>query len=176
MNIIYNLTNNLFTIVSSLLFICIFFFSYVVRVEQTVFTTNITFTINQLFDITINILPVSVRKIIQQILDGVVINTSSTQNEDDKIKTKNSNLQNKAITIFTLLFIVSFIIVIIVSYIYKFDIKQMIYENLCIVAGIAIIEYVFLETIITKYISSDPNTIIYTASNQVSSIINSNIK
>ena len=167
-NSVYIITNVIFIFI----FLCIFYFVYVVNVEQTEFKNQLNIIVDNLFDSVkteyINVVTYNKEKekiskenmniLINGIIDTLEENiTSKSKEAIDNINKYNSNIRLIIYIIISAL-ILSIILFFIIFKCYS-QFYIIIKESLIVLIFIAMTELFFLNFISAKYISADPNQI-----------------
>jgi hypothetical protein len=137
-------------------FIGIFYFTYVISVEKTIFN-------NQVNIITTNIVS-SIKPFLSEDNINYIINNlkvPDTTDEDNKILINNNNLKNDAIQKILIVLVVCMIIGYYLCKYYDYEYRKFLEFNLLLVAMVAITEYSFVHLIPSKFITSDPNYVKY---------------
>jgi hypothetical protein len=167
-NSVYIITNVIFIFI----FLCIFYFVYVVNVEQAEFKNQLNIIVDNLFDSVkteyINVVTYNKEKekiskenmniLINGIIDTLEENiTSKSKEAIDNINKYNSNIRLIIYIIISAL-ILSIILFFIIFKCYS-QFYIIIKESLIVLIFIAMTELFFLNFISAKYISADPNQI-----------------
>lgn len=142
------------TLVSS--FICIFFFTYVTDVEKQLFMSQVDRILNSAYDSVKLFLTPQMKSHIIAAIDNRT-DQASLEHVDRKIKLSNQKLRN-------LTYLITFVLVLtglIVSYHlcvqHNLNFYKILGNNVIILLGIALIEYIFATHIVTRYIYIDSN-------------------
>ena len=172
--------NNIISILIQIIFIfsflCIFYFSYVVRVESIEFTKQLNLIVDNLINSIKNTpdilnnknlppnlppnLPINLDEI-NVIIDGSidVLETKITKSSQEAIDAININ-NNKIKFIVTIIIIILFMIIMILFIVFKclpfYTISK---ESIITVIFIGFTEFIFLTYVSSKYISADPNKV-----------------
>jgi len=155
--------NILLSVLFASIFLIIFFFTYVEKVEKDVILNNLNFTINSLLDGILPFIPPEIKKKMSSFLNSVNL----TVDKKLDIATEKSNHKLLEISVYFIT-ILTIVFVIIIGIIYAFNaeklrphLKEIAVENLIIVSFIGLTEYIFLNTFAAKFISANPNIIKY---------------
>ena len=166
-----NLVNHSFSIIFQVtiifIFLTLFFFYYVTKIEQEEFETQIEIVINELYKEIKNDIPIPPQTTKEELfilVDGLLdlIEKKSSKNSEtyNKIININNNTKKKAFKTltYTLLFV---IILSFILYSMKFylNFPSYIKTSLIVVFFVAIVEFTFLQLIAKKYISVSPNNV-----------------
>jgi hypothetical protein len=141
-------------------FIGIFFFTYAKTVEKKIVLNNVTYTINGLVD--------SFLTLIKSTEYGKYINLSQLSSNPDPADAEadkvviaaNKKLLIMAACVISILLITVLLLVFFISHKYNLNFKEMIIENLILVTGIGITEFLFLNLVARQFIAADNNFII----------------
>lgn len=145
-------------------FLSLFFFLYVVKVEKDVFDKQIGFVVDNLYDdfdksVTL-IIPPSEQKVYKEYLKNYITHIQISQDDYQDIRDNNQEIVDSTkkivITFAFLLFAAVFAIVVL-----RFctDLTHHFFENIIVLGGIALTEYLFLNLITKNYISANPNVV-----------------
>ena len=155
--------NILISVLFASMFLIIFFFTYVKKLEEKVIINNVKFTIDSLLDGILPFIPPENKKSIYNFINS--LNLTVDKNAD--IATENSNNKLLVLSIFAIT-ILATIVIVIIGVIYALNVKslkpvlpEIATENLIIVSFIGLTELVFLNIFASKYISANPNIITY---------------
>jgi len=154
---VYLILNIIISVALASSFIAFFFFTYAKNVEKLIVVKNVKYVINDLLDNIVPLIPKSLKdQIIEQIdqikLPDMTEADTNVENENNKLLVRSKQLYGKVL-------IGTIILTLIISYIYKFNIIEIVVSNLILLGGIALTEYLFLNDVIANHISADPNTI-----------------
>lgn len=166
------------------IFLTLFFFYYVTKIEQQEFQTQIDIVINELYNElknSISIPPQSSKEELFVLFNGLLdlIQKQNSQNSEiyKKITEINNNTKKKAYKTltYTLLFVIilSFILY---SLQFCLNFPYYIKSGLIVVFFVAIVEFVFLQLIAKKYISISPNNIKLSFANTLQKWLKNNNK
>ncbi len=138
-------------------FIGFFFFTYGKIIEKEIVVKNVDYTINEFTDLIKNFTSPNIRfELIKEINN---IKLPNMDKEDEEVKLNNKKLLVKSGKYLGMLFAVSLLIVIAICYIYNLNFVEILSQNLILLCGIALVEFLFLRFVIAKYISADPNVV-----------------
>ncbi len=177
-----------FQVVLIFAFLTIFFFVYVVKVEQTEFKDQMIYVVDNILtkDIERKILgPVNhtisqeqLVALLSGIIDGVEYQTSKDDtNAIKNINTKNNSIRHNAFkTLGIILGIVIILTIIMLISGYCIPVLHQTIEALWVVLFIAITEFTFLQVVAKKYKSADPNKVKRTLGNAITTWIKKNKK
>lgn len=152
-------------------FLTIFFFSYVTNVEKNEFEEQINFIVDNIYkryqdsiNITYNKTNEEQKKYIKMVIYGLIdIEQEKIKKEsiieNNEIKIKNDKIYKDAIYCVIIFLIISIIILVLLSYVYKLPLKNYIKEAFILLLFIFVIEFLFLNLIVKKYITANPNMI-----------------
>ena len=136
-------------------FLIIFYFTYASYIENQILNNQIKILVDNLtynikdFNIDTNYL----LKIINE------TKLPDLSKEDNEVTNTNAQLIKKALLIFGIFSLISLIIIFIICYVYKVNIKQILKNNFILLVFVAITEIFFLNVIAKSYRSVDPNVI-----------------
>ena len=136
-------------------FLSIFYFTYASYIENQILNNQIKILVDNLtynikdFNIDTNYL----LKIINE------TKLPDLSKEDNEVTNTNAQLIKKALLIFGIFSLISLIIIFIICYVYKVNIKQILKNNFILLVFVAITEIFFLNVIAKSYRSVDPNVI-----------------
>jgi hypothetical protein len=149
LNVVVNIT--MITI-----FICVFFFTYAKHVEKRIIVTQ-TADLAKTMTSTLTMFP-KVRAELRPLVNSLNIQ----ETKDENVAANNRIIVNNTIMIIGFWSIWTLMIVGIIAYIYKVDMRRIILVNIIILAVVGLTEFFFLECIASNYISFDPNYVKYT--------------
>ena len=154
-------------------FIGVFFFTYAKNIEQEIVLNNIEYSINELTNDILYILPLDITIDIQKQLNDIKLDDMTEA--DNKVKKSNKELLKLAFTVQGIFLIIVLGIVISLKLYYPNDISlmQIFSENIILLIAIGIIEFIFLKFIAAQFKAADINKIKYEV---ISTIIDPNYK
>jgi hypothetical protein len=136
-------------------FLSIFYFTYASYIENQILNNQIKILIDNL---TYNIKDFNIdTKYLLKIINQTKL--PDLTKEDNEVTNTNSQLIKKALLIFGVFSLISLIIIVIISYIYKLNIKEILKNNFILLIFVAITEIFFLNVIAKSYRSLDPNIV-----------------
>lgn len=141
-------------------FIAIFFFTYVSDVEADIIKTQINKVITDFVASTNIILTPEEKNQIGQIITENLKVPDMSKDDREAAKT-NSDLVKKSMVIFGCLVGTGLIIALVLWYVYRFDILQIIKYSLIMLAVIAITELLFVTLVTKNYRLIDQNYLTY---------------
>ena len=183
--------NNTVSIIEQVFFIfcflVIFYFLYVIKVEQDEFKNQLELIIDSLIDDTRDELKNIIKSEGQYKLDkndyeilmyGIIDSIEEkisieSQKQIEDINNSNRKLRNN---VYTILITILIIISILLLYFNCLPVNVIIKESLITVLFIGITEFIFLKLISERYISADPNRIKYKLGNSIKEWISKNKK
>jgi len=136
-------------------FIPIFFFTYASKIERDVVVSQVNYIVDDILGDISRIAPQDKKQLLKSVANE--IEAPILEDADRKVKQNNDELIHTASIILSVVFVAGMLISYIISRYYEHDYKSIFYENLILLAGIAVVEFVFATFIATKYISGDPN-------------------
>lgn len=152
-------------------FLTLFFFSYVINVEKEEFEQQINFIVDNIYkryqDSFNNIYKQrneENRNYIKLLIYGMIdieqekLKKDSIK-ENEEIKKENQKIYQDSMYYVKLFLVISIVIIIGLTYLYDLSIKNYIYEAFILLFFIFIVEFVFLNIIVKKYITANPNSI-----------------
>jgi|694.fasta_scaffold86510_4 hypothetical protein len=140
-------------------FLCIFYFTYLDKVEKDVLLNNIKNVFNDLGPE--DKIPAEIVSLLQEIINYIKLNYVSNNNADANVIATNVAIRNKAIYIFGGGFCIVLIISIIIMLVVKAPIFKILGINLVLLASIAFTEFMFATFFVANYLYLDINNIIY---------------
>lgn len=138
-------------------FICIFFFTYVSKVEGEVVKSQMSNIVNNLTN-GLQILP-DKDKGINLILKN--LKAPDMSSADNDVEQSNNELKKKAAKIFGTIVVVGVIIIYYLWSKHRFDIKTMIIHSVIILVFVALTEFLFVTLVSKNYQIIDPNYVKY---------------
>jgi len=150
------LTNVIINVGLIATFIGVFYFTYVVTVEEE-------FVINQLNILSTNII-YSIKPFLSEDNKKYIIKNIKKPNlaaQDEDIVQKNNKLTSSAIMNIGIIFVVTMITGYILCKYYNHNYKDIMINNLILLSMVGLTEYTFLHMIPAKYITTDPNFVNY---------------
>jgi hypothetical protein len=142
------------------IFLIIFFFTYLKKIEEAVIINHVNFIIDSLLDDILPFIPPKNKEAIYNYINSLNLTVDKSTNINS-----NTKLLQKSIAAITQLTIV---IIIIIAVIYLFNkeklnpyLPQIVIENLIIAGFIALTIYTFLNSFAAKFILINPNQIKY---------------
>jgi hypothetical protein len=137
-------------------FISLFFFLYVVKVEDEIITEQVVSVTKRFFREFEYFSPDGAERLKEVIRD---IDVSTLGSADDKIEENNKKLLNQAIIAVVILMVVSLALAT-ACYLWKGgNIPTILFSTFLALAVVAIVEFCFLEFIVRNYQTIDPNII-----------------
>ena len=152
----YHITNILLSVGFMSLFLCIFFFTYMQKVELNFIINNTQYIMQNIFKSS-NIIPPYVITTLKTDLAQY----SSTLPDDNDIIINNDKIKNRGIIIFVTVFICMLIISIILIYWNNLNFMYIFAINILMTGCVILGEYVFATFIMSNFIIIDNNNIIY---------------
>lgn len=153
--------NILICVLFASLFIIIFFFTYVKKVEEEILIKNIDFTLDELVDDALPFIPDKNKKSLYNLLNET--NIEVDKEADNIVEDANNSLIKKSVYFGIFLSIFIFIVIAIIYLCNKDKINpfipEIVLENIIIVGSICLVEFLFLNFFISEYISANPNLI-----------------
>jgi hypothetical protein len=152
------------------MFLTIFFFVYVVKVEKEQFVEQINFIVDNLMQDWGRILPVIMpldRKKSAQIKEDVILDLNRTLKTQREKAGKNTDIQDKneqvkKLARFTLISVGIFVGVgFLALFLLHFCVRPIhhFWENLALIGVIGLVEYLFLQDVASNYRAADPNKV-----------------
>ena len=140
-------------------FITFFFFTYAKDVEKTIVVDNVNYTIDNLVSTLLELVPNHLKELLRIKINN--IDFDNMKEEDKKTDDANNKLLDFSIKIYGTLLVVCFISAFLIARFSNVNFEDILISNLILLVAIAITEYFFLNYIIAKFISVDPNKIKY---------------
>lgn len=138
-------------------FIALFFFTYGKEVEKNIVIGNVEYIVDDLLSFPTSLLPDEAKYKLITYLDNVKL-SDMTQSDQNVTNNNNELLKISGITLGSML-IISIIIAYIISKKYELDFPFTISQNLILLCGIALVEFIFLKYVLTNFISANPNIV-----------------
>lgn len=134
----------------------VIFFTYTTYIEETIVVTESRRIVDDLtVDIRLALPQDSIANIRNKILPYLI--QPDLSEDDKKVKDANSKLILASIKLFITLFLSCLIVVVGMAIYFNFDLKKLFIHNVGILIAVAIVEIIFLTTIVKNYISIDSN-------------------
>ena len=140
-------------------FICIFYFTYALRVEHEILDSQIDYIVKDALD-NLSLLPKEYTEKLK--MKVRTITPPNMDAADNAVKEHNSKILKQVIVIILTGLIIGFLIIYFLAKKYKFGLYDMAKKNLVILVFIGLTEFAFLEIFARKYKSADPNFVKYT--------------
>jgi hypothetical protein len=137
-------------------FIGIFFFTYVSKIEQNIVRNQTIYLVDNIIGDLDILLPDSIKLLLSSKLIA-----PDMSHEDAKVEENNNALKKKAIIALSIIFGVGILIAFLISWFSKTKILPIIGKNLILLVFVALTEFIFLIFIGQNYISVDPNYVKY---------------
>jgi hypothetical protein len=156
-NIPHFISNVILSVAFAATFIGIFFFTYAKNVEKDVVVNNVNYTVDSLLSGITVVLNDDVKNILSDQVSQVKLGDMS--GADKEVDDNNSKLLIQSAQILGTLFVVSLVSTFIIAKYYDLDFTELIIQNLILLCGIGLTEFVFLKYIIANFISANPNIV-----------------
>ena len=156
---IHTIINIALSVAFAASFIGFFFFTYAKNIERQIVINNVEFTINDLFDNIVSILPESLKGIIKEQISSIKL--ADMTKVDKEVAVQNHELLLSSAKVLGGLLIVVLIGTYWLASMYELNYHEIISQSILLLCCIAFVEYVFLTFIIQKYISANPNIVKY---------------
>ena len=168
------ISSGLFQVGLAFVFMILFFFFYVQKVENEAFSKQIQKSIEELLErlnIDLEKLPDELKEIVNLLIEkGKQKVKDSYRDEDQEIKDNNNDILRMTIVYGVVIFSVPIIFSMIVSILdYSLPFNAMLIESFFAIVFIGITEYIFLTFIISRYSTADPNIIVKTFATKLKS-------
>jgi hypothetical protein len=136
-------------------FIAIFFFTYASGIERKIVVNQVDYIVEDLFGSLNQFVPEEYKPQLKNIL----ANLEAPQMElaDKVVKDSNKELLKTAAKVVGVVFLIGMGSSYYLSNKYGYNFKDILIQNLIILAGVALVEFVFITYIAPQYISGDPN-------------------
>ena len=138
-------------------FIGVFFFTYAKNIEKEIVLKNINYTLNELTDDIIYMLPANIKTLFASILDKITL--PDMHDIDMEVINNNTKLIKLATGALSSYLLFAIIITVILASKYNYDLVDIFMENIVLVFFIGTVEFLFLKNIASNYISANPNKI-----------------
>lgn len=149
-------------------FLGIFYFTYVAKVEEQIVAEEVDYIVD---DLTSDLQLLLSDKQKDQIRSAInKIPRPDLSASDKSVNDHNSQVFWSAIKILSVGFVIGMIGIYMASQYWKFDLLELIKNNLIILVFVGITEYAFLNFFAKNYISADPNFVKRTVLNKLASI------
>ena len=140
-------------------FISFFFFTYAKNVEKTIVVNNVEYTINSLLSDFLQMVPDSLKKLLKIQINNV--DFDNLKEEDQKTDDNNNKLLDFCIKLYGTILVVCIVSAYLIARFSNVNFEDILISNLILLVAIAATEYFFLNNIIAKFISADPNKVKY---------------
>ncbi len=138
-------------------FLTVFFFTYGATTEEQVVVQNVNYLIDDIMDSYVLLLTNEQKTYIKDYLKDVKLEDMSKQDED--VRKSNRLLKNNTFFILGALVIFVFLVTSTISYYKGYNYFKIIVKNLVLLAGIGLVEYLFLVFFGSRFISANTNFI-----------------
>ena len=138
-------------------FIGAFFFTYGKEVEKSIIVNNVQYTVDELLGFPSALLSDDIKKKLITYLNDVKLSDMTVA--DKKVSDNNTQLLQKAGIILSILLVVSLVASFYISKKYNLNFPFILSQNLILLCGIGLVEFVFLKFIAGNYISANPNIV-----------------
>lgn len=147
-----------FTLMS--IFISVFFFTYVAKVEEEVVKKHIDHIVsNILRDSDIVLTPVQKQVFRTSVIENLQAPDMSV--EDAHVEENNRKIIETSFTVFGVLIGVGLLVVTVLWWRYRFDARTVVIHTLLLLAVTAITEFLFITFVTKKYVLIDENKVTY---------------
>lgn len=150
----YDIANTILGLILISSFVVIFFFTYGSKVEGEIVKKQSINIVNDLMSTPDRVFPSEIKKELAKSLSA-----PDMTSEDDIVKKSNDILMRKAFSMIGVSFVIGLVLVTIMSFVYKFSLKDLIMHNLIILIFIGLTEFVFLTFFAQNYITIDSSYI-----------------
>ena len=140
-------------------FICVFYFTYVVKVTENVINDQMDYIVKDLSE-DLSFVPDSVMNQVKQYVKNIKV--TGMEQVDKDVEESNKKIFWNVIKIIGISFIIGFVAIYISSLYFKFSMADTIKKDLIILIFVGLTEFVFLQIFGKHYISADPNFVKYT--------------
>lgn len=155
----YKISYIILSVILVATFISTFFFTYVSSVEREIVQIQVKRIINEISDGVELYVPEVYIKDFKDKIDDYHI--PDMKEEDEKVATSNKKLMIKTAIIFGCLVGAGILVILTLWYIYRFDIKYLIIYNLTMLLMVAGAYFLFTTYVIKKYYLVDDNFVKY---------------
>jgi hypothetical protein len=138
-------------------FIAFFFFTYAKNVERLIVVNNVKYIITDLFRDVISKLPKEFNQLLVSQINNVQL--PNMDEEDEKVKKGNEKLLDQSWSLYSKVLIGAAVIALIISVLFRLNILEIAVTNFVLLGAVALTEYLFLNNVIAKFISADPNVL-----------------
>jgi len=136
-------------------FLTVFFFTYASKIEEEIVINQMNYITSDLLDSIDIFIPDQLRKNLKAQIN--TIKTPDLSKEDKEAEHSNKKVLMDTVKIIVPFLLVSFAVVIGMSYMYDFSLKEILVETTLVLFFVAIIEYLFLTRFAKYFISADVN-------------------
>jgi len=152
------IVNFLLSISFAASFIGIFFFTYGKIVEKQIVIDNVNYTINDLSDFILSLSSSTIKTKLSAQINQVVLPEMNIA--DNIVENENNILLKQSAKYLGTLLVVSLVISYYICKTYDIDFNELLIQNLILLCGIGLVEFLFLTFVISKYVAANPNLII----------------
>ena len=150
-------------------FICVFYFTYAVNIEEEVIDNQIDFIVKDLVN-DLRIIPDEYKIQLKHVIQNA--KPSNMTGADETVAKNNKEIFLSAIKIVSIGFAIGMILVYLSSLYFGFGMKDILIKNSIILIFIGLTEFIFLSVFGKKYISADPNFVKYTIVDRLQQVTN----
>ena len=150
-------------------FICVFYFTYAVNVEDEVVDSQIDFIVKDLVN-DLYIIPEEYKSQLKMVIQTA--KPTDMTSSDESVEKNNKEIFLNAIKIVSIGFAVGMILVYLSSLYFGFSMKDILIKNSIILVFIGLTEFTFLSVFGRNYISADPNFVKYTLIDRLQQVVN----
>lgn len=152
-------------------FICVFYFTYAVHIEQNVIKKQVESIVDDFTD-DLAFLPSSTLGKLKQYTSSVEL--KGTDEADAKVEEANKKIFYDAIKVISISLVIGLLGITAASFYYKFSMVELLKKNSLILGAIALTEFIFLTCFGQHYMSADPNTVKYELINSIQNSLQTN--
>jgi hypothetical protein len=138
-------------------FIGFFFFTYGKIIEKEIVINNVKYTIDNLGDFILSISTPEIKTELYKHINEVTLPNMDIA--DENVRDDNNKLLKKSFKYLGTLLLVSLIVSYIICIKYELDFIEIITQNIVLLCGIGLVEFLFLRLVIANYISANPNIV-----------------
>lgn len=151
------ISNVILSVAFAATFIGIFFFTYAKNVEKDVVVNNVNYTVDSLLSGITVLVNDNVKTILSNQVSQVKLGDMS--GADKEVDENNKKLLIQSAQILGTILVVSLVSTFMIAKYYDLDFTELIIQNLILLCGIGLTEFVFLKYIIANFISANPNIV-----------------
>jgi len=138
-------------------FIGLFFFTYGKDVEKNIVIANVEYIVDSLLSFPTSLLSDDTKQKVKTYLTNVKLGDMTQA--DETVSNNNNDLVRTAAILLSSMLVTIIVITYIISKKYELNFPEIIGQNLILLCGIALVEFVFLKFVARNFISANPNVV-----------------